>query len=488
VLTIRIRSQSRDWLPEIRYALDSLISVRRLAWRVVDDGESEARATITYGDSDGCGGGRGVVVPRYRGVVRQRYETYDPGSVPFLTDTRFGPAPPGQALATNGEGSPLATCTADGRVVFGFDIVANIFLHLSCSFEYERERQHGPIHSYAARLSGGTPPWSRPVVDYYFMLLERALSISLDGGISTAPRPERRRFAVALTHDVDAIEPTAALRAKRLAFAGYNAVRALSTGEYRRAAVRALADWRIAAGGGDWRFEDIESMEQRHGWTSTYFVYAGTRSRASVKRALLDPDYNLDRQPRLQAGLRGLTARGHEVALHGSFDSYASRDRFVSEKTRLEQALGQTVMGSRQHWLRFSLATTWRLCEELGITYDSTLGFNDAVGFRAGIAAPFRPYDHERRRAFDVVEVPLVVMDSTLFDYERLDARDAYQRAVAILDEVRAVGGGCAILWHSQAFADEFGWSGVYRILLDWIADHGGTGAPCHEIVRAYAS
>ena len=56
----------------------------------------------------------------------------------------------------------------------------------------------------------------------------------------------------------------------------------------------------------------------------------------------------------------------------------------------------------------------WERC---GLAYDSTLGYNERPGFRAGTCIPIRPWLFGSNRECNLVEIPLVAMDVTFIDY-----------------------------------------------------------------------
>ncbi len=95
-------------------------------------------------------------------------------------------------------------------------------------------------------------------------------------------------------------------------------------------------------------------------------------------------------------------------------------------RRRLE-ALAGPVHGQRYHYLRLDPHSNFATLDSLGFLYDSTLGFADQPGFRAGIAQPFRPWDLEREQPLRLVEIPLAAMDVTLAEerYLNLSTRDA---------------------------------------------------------------
>jgi hypothetical protein len=112
------------------------------------------------------------------------------------------------------------------------------------------------------------------------------------------------------------------------------------------------------------------------------------------------------------------------------------------QRARIAAALSDpgALAGIRQHFLRFDVRTTWAAQVEAGFAHDSTLGYNEAIGFRAGIAAPFVPWDGVGRRAHRLWEVPLTAMDGALFRTLRLST-PAAERVRGHLEQVESVSG-----------------------------------------------
>src|SRR5262249_27309253 len=113
-----------------------------------------------------------------------------------------------------------------------------------------------------------------------------------------------------------------------------------------------------------------------------------------------------------------MTRRGHEVGLHGSYESYRDGPELARQRQAIAAATRASdgaACGIRQHLLRFDVRTTWAAQADAGFAYDSTLGYNEAIGFRAGIAAPFVPWDGAGRKPHRLWEAPLTAMDGALF-------------------------------------------------------------------------
>jgi hypothetical protein len=185
----------------------------------------------------------------------------------------------------------------------------------------------------------------------------------------------------------------------------------------------------------------LDSAARQFGFRSTVFVVA----RRAHRR---DPDYELYE---LQDHIRFRADSAFEIALHGSFRSVLEHSDLAREARAVDQLLGRAPRGSRQHWLRFeSHSKLAQTIHAAGFAYDSSIGFPDAPGFRAGASFAYPPYDFSNERACNFLELPLVLMDGSVERAAR-DSRDSPASiAGQILQTSRDWGwGGIAIDWHN---------------------------------------
>jgi hypothetical protein len=265
-----------------------------------------------------------------------------------------------------------------------------------------------------------------------------------------------------LTHDVDAVSKTAAIRAKQGAFNVFKAFRHLRDGRVGRAGASLAAALRFGLAPDDyWGFPAIRALERRAAVASHFNVFGGWRQGRS---RLFDPGYDV-MSPRISAELRSLAAEGCVVGLHPSHGAWRDAGRIAAERAYLERALGQPVRSLRQHWLRFSFADTWRAQQGAGLTLDTTLGFNDRPGFRNGAALDFLPLDSQGQE-IGIRSVPLMLMDSHLYDYQAAEPQEVPAAIDRWLAELRTVRGVASVVWHVQAFGRDYGWAGGYAHLL----------------------
>jgi peptidoglycan/xylan/chitin deacetylase (PgdA/CDA1 family) len=343
-----------------------------------------------------------------------------------------------------------------GRCPEGDD-VAEAFFHLARVEERGAGRdEHDRFRASSSQLDPLDPPVER---------LRARLKLK-------PPRWAGARFAIALTHDVDAPWKWTAIGLRGAAARLKAAVR-------RRNARPALTEARALAAvplhrmrGTDpyWSFDTILADERRAGAASTFFVMAAHDhpydGPAGESYARL--------RPRL---VEHLVAGGAEIGLHGSYSAADRADRLAAEKRKLE-ALAGRVRGQRYHFLRLDPHSNLGALDSLDFLYDSTLGFADQPGFRAGIAQPFRPWDFDREEPLRLVEIPLAAMDVTLAEerYLNLSARQAATHLGQLVDWAATHGGGFAVLWHSEQWDSVVhpGWDRLYRRFMEYVRARGG--------------
>jgi hypothetical protein len=337
------------------------------------------------------------------------------------------------------------------------DDLAEAFFHLARVEERNGARdEHDRFRAASSCLDPLDPPLER---------LRRRLGVE-------PPRWRGARFAVALTHDVDVPWKWTRLGLKGAAARAKGDLVKGRVGPGLRE-LRGLAGAAVHKVSGTdpyWSFDRILADERRCGASSTFFLLADHAHEFDGAAA---ESYERLR-PRLVETLQDSEA---EVGLHGSYSAADDPGRIASEKERLEQLSGP-VAGQRYHYLRVDPHRNLGALEAAGFAYDSSLGFGDAVGFRAGIAHPFRPWDFERDAPRDLVEVPLAAMDVTLSAerYLNLGVDEAERRLMGLLDWAAENGGGFAVLWHSEQYDSALlpGWDRLYRRVLEGVRSRGG--------------
>jgi len=157
-----------------------------------------------------------------------------------------------------------------------------------------------------------------------------------------------------------------------------------------------------------------------------------------------------------------LRAAGCEIGLHG-IDAWSESSKGRVEADRISEFTGAPAeIGVRMHWLYWDDDSPAEL-EAAGFTYDSTGGFNGAVGYRAGTTQAFKPLNARR-----ILELPLHVMDTALFYpyHMNLTHSQAWNVMVPLLEHVESNGGTLTVNWHDRSIAPERLWGDFYVEML----------------------
>ena len=272
--------------------------------------------------------------------------------------------------------------------------------------------------------------------------------------------PENRPFALFLSHDIDQIHDREMFRV----LADLNHIRRIWTrGEQGDAglALRRVARALFTPKPAEQDFRTILEIEARHGFRSTFFVLHDSYwSRHGPRYRLACPEL------RRIADL--IRAAGGEIGLHGGVRRLDRADLYRESRAALCEALGGEILGIRNHLLRFSGAATWAAQAAAGFQYDATFGYSDRPGPREGRMWPFFPENQ------GILELPLTVMDVTLFRNLGLAGEAALDAAWQAILPVIGAGGLVTLLWHNNYFNEpEYrDWQWTYEQLLARLAGH----------------
>jgi hypothetical protein len=228
-----------------------------------------------------------------------------------------------------------------------------------------------------------------------------------------------------------------------------------------------------------WRDFDDRYLEIEEGLPSTFFLipwknYPGKRLEGSAP-ALRSVRYEAKD---LVDSISKLSANGREIGLHGIdawIDSAAGRDELHS----IRRLTAEPEIGVRMHWL-YHDENSPRILEQAGASYDSTIGYNGTVGFRAGTTQAFKPFGVQF-----LLELPLHAMDTALFylSYLGLSPQKAGVRLRQLVDNVIQHGGCLTINWHDRSLAPERFWDAPYRELLENMKSRGAWFATAGQTV-----
>ncbi|WP_157974563.1 polysaccharide deacetylase family protein [Lewinella sp. IMCC34183] len=414
--------------PRLRYVLDLIGNDLGYRFLFYNDrsvfGPVEARYAVHYGGT----GPRSL--PRH----------------PLLSGR--DPAPADLAPETGPDGLPLFFPTPGGH-----DLLACIFWTVSRYEEYAdfTPDRHGRFSASAAHAHRHGY-LQRPVVREWTAALERRLR----AWFPDLPPPRARPLAVRPTYDIDLLWAWQ--------HRGWRGRAGLLKDTFQGRFSRAVA--RLRSGPQTdpyYTIGRLEEFHRQHGLLGTYFwLLAGGTSRVDPNPYPI-PDAQRQLMRRLEAHAR--------IGLHPSYRSPDRPELVTEERERIEEILDHGVCCSRQHFLRFRLPATYRFLLEAGIREDHSMGYSDAVGWRAGTNLPFFWYDLSRETATPLVVHPFAAMDVTLRNYLGMDAAQAGTTIRSLAAAVLPVGGPFPLLWHNSSFAAEYGWEGWWEMYTTTLAD-----------------
>ena len=176
-----------------------------------------------------------------------------------------------------------------------------------------------------------------------------------------------------------------------------------------------------------------------------------TRAKRASRYALAD----------IAEDLKRLVSANREIAVHG-IDAWRDSAKGRDERQRIQAITGAAEIGVRMHWLYFNSEAALTL-EKAGFSYDSTVGYNETIGYRAGTAQVFKHPDVKT-----LLELPLHIMDTALFypSYMNLSGDRARAAMLPLIDNVTKFGGVLTINWHDRSLGPERLWGDVYATLL----------------------
>jgi len=364
-------------------------------------------------------------------------------------------------------GSNVSLCdyeNIENGIFTKYDPVWLGFYMISRLAEYTIEETGKNIVSYSNRVTDESAHrYDKPFVNLIFKDLESWLLKSgkrIDLNFS-------QKAKVEFSHDLDYLFKTPQLRLKQSAFKAIRTFNAIGTNKFINELTATVGFFLKSSD--YWMFDYWSSFERNNEVSSVFYVYANEGRKKSPRSWLIDPSYDVLSNFRLQEQLRALNNEGFEIGLHGSFNSARSFDLLSREKEVLESALCLAVNKTRQHWLNYVEKITPYIHEKL-FKEDSTIGWNNIMGFRAGIASRYRPFDHKNDRAFDHYIIPQIIMDSHLFDYSKVTESEGLESAIKILQCTEGHKNiHYSISWHPNTAHSDFGWHKSYEHLVKYI-------------------
>jgi|SRR5690554_617677 len=185
--------------------------------------------------------------------------------------------------------------------------------------------------------------------------------------------------------------------------------------------------------------------------------------------------YNLKSEAaRLKSIKDSIMMLNGSIGLH--YDSrYLKRNQLDKDKRILGKLFDEEIRCGRAHYLLFDIKKSFGLYEKANIEIDTTGSFADIAGFRFGTSYPFRPYNFLKDREYNLIEIPLIVMEGTLTEkYMNLSPQEGFSYVTRLMDIIKKYNGVFTLLWHNTSFytPEWRKWEWVYEATLEYGIDN----------------
>jgi hypothetical protein len=323
-------------------------------------------------------------------------------------------------------------------------------------------------------LTKGQPPElaNVPTLDLHIALVRELIVSHGVTLVEIPPVPAGHRFIVSLTHDVDHPRIRQHLCDHTMFGFLYRALfgSVIDFCRGRRTLSQLIANWKAAfslplvfAGVVRDFWNQVDAyLELESDLAATFFVIptkgnpgVDCRDQIRAKRAV---GYAL---ADISEDLNKLLSAKREIAVHG-IDAWRDSTKGRDEREEVQKITRDREMGVRMHWLYFDSKSPSTL-EKAGFSYDSTIGYNETIGYRAGTTQVFKHPDVDQ-----LLELPLHVMDTALFypPYMNLATHQAKAAVLPLIENVMRFGGVLTINWHDRSLGPERLWGDAYKALL----------------------
>jgi hypothetical protein len=151
-----------------------------------------------------------------------------------------------------------------------------------------------------------------------------------------------------------------------------------------------------------------------------------------------------------------------KVGLKASYFSLQDSSQLKKEKQMMEHTINTSLELSRNSFSKLNLPHSYRNLVELEINEDYTMGYVNALGFRAGTCTPFLFYDIDYE-----IQTPLMVNSFHVLDFALLkhsSLLDKKEELLRIMYQVKKVNGIFVPVFHNYSFSDEPRWKGFKEL------------------------
>lgn len=319
--------------------------------------------------------------------------------------------------------------------------------------------------------------------DYKYPKVDQLINSKKTNIKSSSIWPNKKSFALCLTHDVDYIHVfpwkerlKAALlsedastknRAKYLVSAFKNFVLSRFTRKNERT----------------FPFDKFLDIEKKFGFKSSFFFVVDPKVRK--KNHINDCFYSYSdgvnfygKTIKVSQLLKEINSMGWDIGLHASIYSQ-NNSQLKKEKKFIEKNVMKKIISNRFHYLSYDAELSPKFLFDADFKIDSSLGSNVDLGYRCGTGLPYIIYSASNKSLYTL---PLVIQDNQLFKKFGLDTTKTLEYITQVFEKTSLHGTCITLLWHPNYNENSKEFNLYYRI-LEIAKEFNAWGCSASEVV-----
>jgi hypothetical protein len=330
------------------------------------------------------------------------------------------------------------------------DIIASAFYFLTCWQEYAATKPIDPnnFFKFQDSLQYSLGFAEMPVVDRYLEILRFAL-IKQFSDYSCEHIWGKKKYALSFSHNIDfwqywTDEQIKLLKKRQDKIFSYKFMHKILRLFVYRSGIKIFEPNEI--------MQKILSFEKSNNINPSCFLLTNNSF----------PDKRMNYFSEVDAQAQILRAlKNSSINLLGTKEAGYQLDFLEKEFEKIEEL---EIEGFRVRYLNFNYQNLFKALEKCGFIYDSSIGFYENIGFRAGISYPFFPYNIAEDRPFEVMELPIAITDIALYKQTNGNINRAKSKMENMLKKAAKHQTHISIVWHNHIFdkIDYPGWSNLY--------------------------
>ncbi|MDP4177090.1 MAG: hypothetical protein Q8900_01955 [Bacillota bacterium] len=349
----------------------------------------------------------------------------------------------------------------NGNIIFNFDILYLSSYLLTCNEEYYIEKKDS-MDRFLGEFS-----LRKDKIDIPFFNVNSSILLDAVRKIDTNIKFNDKKFEIFLTHDVDNVD-------SRNKYVFLHNVKNIILDKNKSLGNNINKLFSEMISNRHSQILNYIEIEKRRNAKSEFYFIEGKIHRLGKRYELKD----------ILVQINELKSEKFVIGLHTNYFSYDNEDSIKDEIKAIEDFTSTKVLSCRNHYLRFKVPNTWYNLSNSGILCDSTIGYSDKNGFRAGIADGFIPFDVNENKLINIFEVPLVIMDGIIME-KNISFCEKWDVIRNILDEVILHKGTVSVLWH-QRVIENSEYKDMYEKILDYVNEKSGSFVISDELIKRY--